>query len=345
MRRLLIGLAALLPSIAMAGEIIDSAGRRVAIPDRIEKVFAAGGPASILLYVLAPELMTGWPRRPREEEKPFIASPYRDLPEVGMLTGRGGSANLETVIRVKPDVILDFGSVKETYVSLANATQQQIGIPYLLIDGRFEATAASLRLLGAALGKSERAEQLALYVEAQLTAVDAAIAQVPATRRPRVYLARGPDGLETGVAGSINTEIIERAGGRNVVEATEGQRGLVRASIEQVIVANPDAIITWDRGFYERAGHDPLWREVKAVREGRLYLSPTAPFGWIDRPPSVNRIMGLVWLAGIFYPQQFPKDLRDQVREFYKVFYQVTPDDKELDGLIAWSKGTAPPRR
>jgi len=35
---------------------------------------------------------------------------------------------------------------------------------------------------------------------------------VPQDERPRVYLARGPAGLETGLRGSINTEIIERVG-------------------------------------------------------------------------------------------------------------------------------------
>ena len=46
-------------------------------------------------------------------------------------------------------------------------------------------------------------------------------------------------------------------------------------------------------------------------RAGRVYLSPTAPFGWIDRPPSLNRMIGLKWLAGLFYPEQAPQDLRD----------------------------------
>ncbi len=345
MRTLLVLLFVLLPAFASARPVTDSSGRTVDVPDRIERVFAAGGPASILLYILAPDLMTGWPRSPREEEKPFIAAPYRDLPEVGMITGRGGSANLETVLKIKPDLILDFGSVKDTFVSLATATQEQTRIPYILVDGRFEATPQSLRLLGQALGRAERAEKLAAYIEARLKEIDTVLAQVPEDKRPRVYLARGPDGLETGVKGSINTEIIERAGGRNIMAAGDGQKGLVRVSIEQLIVNQPDIIITWDRGFFGSVGKDPLWQEVKAVREGRVYLSPTAPFGWIDRPPSLNRIIGLVWLAKLFYPDRFAADLRDSVRDFYALFYHVTPDDKDLDGLIAWSKGTAPPRR
>ena len=49
---------------AVAREIIDSAGRKVEVPDRIERVMAAGPPASILLYMLAPEKMIGWSLKP-----------------------------------------------------------------------------------------------------------------------------------------------------------------------------------------------------------------------------------------------------------------------------------------
>ena len=310
-------------------------------------MFAAGPPASILIYMLAPEKMTGWPDPPRAEERPFIAAPYRDLPALGRLTGRGGTANLEVVLKARPDLILDFGSIRDTYVSLANNVQEQTKIPYILIDGRFEATPTALRLLGDILDLKERAERQARYVEATFAGIDAVLKATPAEKRPRVYLARGPDGLETGVVGSINTEIIERAGGRNVMQAA-GQSGLVRASMEQVIVADPEIILTWDRTFFERVTKDPLWAGIKAVRDKRVYLAPTAPFGWIDRPPSLNRVMGLRWLAGLFYPDRLGHDLRESTREFYRLFYHVDPSDAELDTLIAWSKGQAPaalPRR
>ena len=324
-----------------ARTVTDSAGRKIDVPDRIERVFAAGPPASILLYILAPDRMTGWPNPPTAEERPFIAERYRDLPALGRLTGRGGTANLEVVLKAKPDLILDFGSVRDTYVSLADNVQEQTKVPYILVDGRLEATPAALRLLGNVLDHGQRAEQLASYVEATFAEIDAALAAIPVDRRPRVYLARGPDGLETGVVGSINTEIIERAGGRNVAEAA-GQRGLVRASMEQVIVADPAIIITWDRNFFERVARDPLWAGIRAVREGRVYLAPTAPFGWIDRPPSVNRVIGLKWLAGLFYPDRFPENLRETTRTFYRLFYHVDLTEPQLDTLIAWSKGQTP---
>ena len=326
---------------AQARLVKDSAGREVNVPEKIERVFAAGPPASILLYILAPDTMTGWPNPPTADERPFIAPNFRDLPALGRLTGRGGTANLEVVLKAKPDLILDFGSVRDTYVSLANNVQEQTNLPYVLIDGRFAATPTALRLLGDVLGLKERGEKLAKYVEATFAEIDAVLANTPKDKRPRVYLARGPDGLETGVVGSINTEIIERAGGRNVAEAA-GQSGLVRVSMEQLIVADPEVILTWDRNFFDRVKTDPLWANIRAVREDRVYLAPTAPFGWIDRPPSLNRVIGLKWLAGLFYPDKLGSNLRTTTREFYKLFYHVDPSDAELDLLIAWSEGRAP---
>ena len=328
--------------VALARTITDSAGRTVEIPDEVDKVYAAGPPAMVLVYVLKPQALTGWPRAPYPEEMPYIAKPYRNLPETGRLTGHGGEANLETVLRIHPDLIIDFGSVTETYKSLADRVQTQTGIPYVLVDGRFEHTAAALRLVGQVLGVPERGERLAEYVEQTFHDLDAALAKVPEDQRPRTYLARGPDGLETGLEGSINTEIIERAGGRNVADAGGKQTGIVKVSMEQVIVADPDTIITWDRNFYRDVWTDPLWQGIDAVQRGRVYLSPTAPFGWIDRPPSINRIIGLKWLASIFYPDKIKLDSRKTTREFYKLFYHVDLTDQKLDTLIQWANGRVP---
>src|SRR6202023_1278017 len=111
----------------------------------------------------------------------------RNLPEVGRLTGRGDTANLEVVMREKPDVIIDFGSVTPTYIALADRTQHQPGIPYLLVDGRFANSAQALRFVGDVLGVPERGQQLALTAEKILADVDRVGAAVPASERPRVY--------------------------------------------------------------------------------------------------------------------------------------------------------------
>ena len=186
---------------------------------------------------------------------------------LGSLTG-GDTVNLEVLLQTKPDLIVDFGSVRDTYVSLAERVQAQTGIPYILIDGRFENTAASVRLLGADLGVEERAERIASYVERPGQDRDATLARMPQEERPRVYSCARPRwSRDGGSSGSINTEIIERAGAINVaLDPSGARRGIAQILVEQVMVWNPDVVITWDRNFYETVRADltgrawPRWQ-------------------------------------------------------------------------------------
>jgi iron complex transport system substrate-binding protein len=314
--------------------IVDSAGRKVSLPDRVSRVFVAGPPASVLMYVLAPDLMVGWVRLPTPAEKEFLTGPGRDLPETGRLTGRGDTVSLERLIAAKPDLVLDFGSVTGTYVSLANRVQEQTGIPYVLIDGTFAATPSSLRLAGDIIGRSARGAELAAYALRTFARVDEVLVRVPTDKRPRVYLARGPEGLETGGRGSINTEIIERVGGVNVAEGLGGRGNTANASLEQIIAWQPDAIVTLDRAFFAGVKTKPGWDQVRAVGENKVYLAPGLPWGWIDAPPSINRLIGLRWLLKTFYPTETSIDLRTDTRFFYALFYGVKLEDSQLDRLL-----------
>jgi len=315
---------------ARLGAATDAAGRKIELPETVTRVFPAGPPAAILIYTLAPDLLLGWPRANREEECAFMLKEICRRPELGRLTGRGNTANLESVLALKPDIIVDVGSTAATFVSLAAKVQEQTGIPYALLDGRFEATASTYRLLGALTRRD--AEPLAAYAEETLSTIQARVNRIPDDKRPRVYYARGPRGLETGLGGSINVETIEFLGARNV--AAERGGGLVTVSIEQVLVWNPQVIVTIDRDFAENVRNDPRWAQVEAVRTSRVYLSPKLPFGWVDFPPSVNRLIGLWWLAKIFYPDHFDQDMRSLTRDFYSRFYHVTPSEADIDRVL-----------
>jgi iron complex transport system substrate-binding protein len=148
-----------------------------------------------------------------------------------------------------------------------------------------------------------------------------------------VYYGRGPRGLETGLGGSINVETIEYLGARNV--AAERQGGVATVSVEQVLAWNPDVIITIEPTFAATVRTDPVWAPIKAVQTGRVYLSPSLPFAWVDFPPSVNRLIGLWWLAKVLYPEQFPEDLKPITRDFYQRFYHMTPTDAQIEAVLA----------
>src|SRR5262249_43981706 len=80
----------------------------------------------------------------------------------------------------------------------------------------------SYRTLGALIGRPEQVEALARNAEDTMKTIMQRVGTIPPSRRPRVYYARGPRGLETGLGGSINVETIELvaqnvAGGTRVV--------------------------------------------------------------------------------------------------------------------------------
>ena len=75
----------------------------------------------------------------------FSLKRYKDCQSLAALPS-GDTLNLERLVAAEPDLVIDFGTYNDTYRSLADRIQSQTGIPYLLIDGRFENTPAALRL-------------------------------------------------------------------------------------------------------------------------------------------------------------------------------------------------------
>jgi iron complex transport system substrate-binding protein len=296
-----------------------------------ERVYAAGPPASVMVFAIAPGKLVGWTRGMRPNEAPFFAERYAKLPELGRLTGRGDTANVEVVLKAKTDLIVDVGSTGPSLQALAASVQQRTGIPYALLDGRIESTPATLRALGKLMGNEREAEALAAWYESELQ--DAKRRAAQAKRRPLVYYGRGPAGLQTGGKGSINVEVLEFLGARNA--AAEARAGLVTVSFEQVILWNPEVILTTDPNFWRLAWVDPRWRAVEAVGRKQVFLSPHLPFGWFDFPPGANRLLGIWWAGKLLEPDAFGDvDLRAKAREFHRRFYHRAPTEAQLDALL-----------
>jgi iron complex transport system substrate-binding protein len=278
--------------------------------------------------------MLGWTRAPSPEEAAFLPERYRDLPAHGRLTGRGNDINLERLLALNPDLVVDIGSVGPTYASLADRVVEQTGIPAILLGGRLDELAGSYRLLGDVLSAEQQADRLASYVEDTLNDVSARIEPLPSEERPRVYYARGPEGLDTALSGSINAEALDFVRAHNVAGESSTGSGLTAVSMEQVIAWNPEVIVTIDPAFAATVRTDPLWQTVDAVRNGRIHLAPQYPFPWIDFPPSANRVIGVRWLAAVLYPETFPEPLDAITREFYDLFYHKELSDEELASLL-----------
>jgi len=323
---------------ASAASTIAAAFGHLPAPESIRRVFAGGPPASTLIAVLAPEKLMGWPWNVSAEARAWLPPAVRDLPQVGRLAGRGSTMSSEILLQLRPDLILDVGTVDATYISSMRRVTEQTGLPCVLMHGGLADYPAQLREAGRMLGVAARGEQLAVWAETTLALAARVRAAVPPGSRPRIYYARGAAGLETGLDGSINMETIECAGGRNVAAETGQRGGIVKVSLEQVFAWNPAVILTQDAEFARRVLVDPLWRPLEAVRTRRVYLAPTRPFGWLDVPPSVNRLIGVRWLLARLYPEHplvaAAPDLHTSATAFHRLFYGVEPGADALDALL-----------
>jgi len=241
------------PTTFLAGELPPA--------HKINKVLSAGNPSDVLLLSVAPQKMVGLAgfNMASQGGKLFPAE-QQALPTIGKIAGKGSTLSAEKIVALQPNVIIDVGNVTPNYIDQAKRTFAQTGVPYLLLDGRLSATPNTLRELGKWLGVEPLTEQQAQYAEETLkSAVD-----FSGVLQQTAYLARSADGLQTGQKGSIHTEAMELVGLHNVVEGEH--KGLTQVSMEQLLLWNPDIILTQYAEFFQTIKNNPQWSQLSAVK-------------------------------------------------------------------------------
>ena len=89
------------------------------------------------------------------------------------------------------------------------------------------------------------------------------------------------------------------------------------------------------RASSTRYGAIPLGGDYPRCGQKKVYLEPSEPFGWLNDPPGVNRLIGLYWLATLFYDFPGYEDLRGIACEFYDKFYRLRLTNAQLNNMLA----------
>src|SRR5712691_3542636 len=338
--------AVLLPALAVficagparSADFTDAAGRRVVLPAQISRILPAEPNAEALVFVLAPDKLVGLSQLPGRSALLPRAS---RLPVLGWRPRSNPVSMAETARQLHPDLIIDAGPVTPDRAAFADQVTQQSGIPYILVDDSFARMPTVLRSTGAMLGDNDRAIDLALFAEHAIAGLRGRLLIRPANARPHVYYGRGPDGLTTVLPGSPAGEAIDEAGAINVASSL-GRGAEMAISREQLLGWDPEIIIAEEQSFYNALQRSPAWRRLSAVRNKRVYLEPNYPFGWIEHPSGVNRLIGLYWLSILFYPDATQEDLRATTCDFYDKFYELKLTNAQLEAMVR-PAGAPPP--
>jgi len=318
-----------------AREIVDMTGREVKVPDRITRVYATSPPATYMVYALDRSLLVGLNALLKETERKYLSPDIRSLPILGGYFGQTQVANIEMIMKARPDIIIMWTSKESPLNRKMEADMKNLGIPLVFMEiNRIDDYSKGLAFLGKLLHREERAKRLVDYGEKALRDA-AALAVISRQKAVSVYYAEGTDGLYTECDTSRHAELINLVGARNVFRCPiKTDYGMERISMEKVLLANPDAILVQEREAYDRIRHDQRWRQIKAVKGGRVYIIPKGPFNWFDRPPSYMRYLGVKWIMACLYPDLYHVDMVRETRVFYRLFLDLELNDAQLREIM-----------
>ena len=335
MRRFFIALIAIMMALQLpAAEFTDSLGRTAELPDKIERIVPSGNLAQLVLYSIAPERIVGWSSKLSGSAQDYFVQDVVNLPVFGTFYGKKANLNKEALMFASPDVVIDMGEIKGTPEEMAkelDELQKDIMIPVIFIEAYLDNTPDVYRTLGLLLDLEEKGEALAAYAEEAIEMAADARAAIddPVT----VYYSSSPDGLEAIAEGNFHGEVVEKIGAKNIVPSTFGASSN-KVSMEQLYIWDPDAILLSEDEAYEDATTDRTWANLRAVKEGRVYLIPTEPYPFIDSPPATNRIIGIYWLGNLLYPELYPVDIVEKTKEFYSLYYSHDLSDADAERIL-----------
>jgi iron complex transport system substrate-binding protein len=313
----------------------DSCGREVEVPVEITAVVPSGSLAQMVLYTLCPDKLQSLATALTKTQKQYISEDYWDLPVTGQFYGGAASVNYEAIMAAAPDLIIDVGEAKDTIADDMDALQQDTGIPVIFIEASLETMADAYETLGDLLGVETQAADCAAYIRETLDDAARVAEELPESDRKRVLYAQGEYGTEVLGVGSIHAEVLDVVSAINVAELSAvASDGGNEVSLEQIMLWDPEVLILSPDANYDEIFDDPAWASVTAVQTGAVYEVPNGPYNWMDRPPSVQRVLAVKWLGNLLYPDLFDYDMIAETQTFYQLFFHCTLTEAEVRTLL-----------
>ena len=313
----------------------DSCGREVTVPADIQKIAVSGPLAQMVVFANAPDRMVGVANAWDESAKTYFDAKYLELPLLGQLYGGKGELNLETLLAAAPDVVIDVGEPKDSMAEDLDALQEQTGIPFVHIDAYLASMDDTYAMLGDLLAMPNEAQGLADYCR---YAYDRAVEIANSVEKVNLLYITGDEGLNVIAKGSYHAEAIDLlANNLAVVEEPSSKGTGNEVDMEQILNWNPDAVIFAPGSIYSTVADNENWQTIPAIRDGRYYEVPMGPYNWMGFPPSVQRILGMQWMAKVLYPDAADYDMYETTQTYFQLFYHCDLTAEQYAALTAHS--------
>lgn len=332
-------LTILLPFSALAArQVTDQLGRKVTIPDRVDRVVVLQHQTLNLLVQLdATSKMVGilgnWKQQLGDGYARLVPQLNR-IPALGDLT----HVDLEKLVALDPQVVFVTNYAPQEMIDKISS----LGIPVVAISLRHDAAGEKAKmnptmadeekaydlglregitLIGEIVNKQPEARALIEATDRGRKRVRDRLKDVAAEKRVRAYMAN--PALTTYGSGKYTGLMMAHAGAVNVAAST--LQGFKTVAMEQIIAWNPQVIFVQDRypSVVNEIQRSPQWQTIDAVKHHRVYLMPDYAKAWGYPMPEAMGI-GELWMAKKLYPEKFQDvDMRKAADDWYQRFYRT----------------------
>jgi len=198
-----------------------------------------------------------------------ISTSFPGADELPVITSGGHSINSESIIALRPDLVITDGTVGPIDV-LLQLRDAGIAVVFVDTDPSIEGVGELARQVAAAMGATEAGELLATRLQGEIAATVAEIAAVapsdPSEKLRMVFLyLRGSGGIYYLFGEESGADVlIESLGGIDVAGEI-GWSGMKPLTDEALIQANPDLILVMTDGLASVGGVDALLEAKPAI--------------------------------------------------------------------------------
>ncbi len=316
--------------------VLDTEGNKIEIADEITYAMPNASPMLQIAVMLGNEdkVIYGGTRL-----DPLMKKIFPKVRTSGNKSGMLGDS-VETIISLKPQVV--FGPTNYLLREEGVRQVRAAGIPVVntvkfLSIASVEEIKQSVTLIGAIFGGEsiKRAKEFNEYLDGNIAFVQARTNKLAKNQRKRVLdLGFRSGNFSANSPASMSAAYIESSGAINVTsEAGKDFKVSGYINEEQVIIFDPDIIITGSREGLNKIMSNPAFKSLKAVKNKQVFIIPSGLHIWSAR--SAETALCPLWLAKVVYPELFADlNLEQKTREFYKRFYNYDLNDKELDDIL-----------
>lgn len=193
-------------------------------------------------------------------------------PEAAGTPVMGGffSPSPEKIVQAGPDIVFYSKLQKNVIKKLAGSACSMVNLETDSLAGSYR----NIFLLGQIFGREKEAQVLVNEIEDEMKLVSQKTDKIPEAERLRVMRIMGRDSMMTPGSDSFQNEMIRAAGGIAPDFVRKGS--VVPVTLDEWMKFNPQVIYGCggDRELAAGLLNQPGWKDVDAVKNGRIYFFP-----------------------------------------------------------------------